>query len=116
MPKNFIQKTILSFVLAFGASSQALAQGSVIFIPQRMDFRSTMEYTCAPKRICAINNPTVNAHYAAEYLSWQTYRYRNHKNKEYCIKSAYNAGTCIRGNQKYVDRVRNYEKKYTKDK
>ena len=70
-----------------------------------------------PKIKCDnLNNPTINAHYAAEYLNWQTYRYRKHKNKEYCIKSAYNAGTCIRGNQKYVDKVRKYQKRYSKEK
>ena len=68
-----------------------------------------------PNLICNnLNNPTINAHYAASYLSWQTYRYRNHKDKEYCIKSSYNAGTCIRGNQKYVNRVRRFQKKATK--
>jgi hypothetical protein len=55
MPKNFIQKTILSFVFIFGASSQALAQGSVIFIPAKMDYMPIMYATCSPKLICAIN-------------------------------------------------------------
>lgn len=68
-----------------------------------------------PKVVCLdLNNPTVNAYYAASYLSWQTYRYRNHKDKEYCIKSAYNAGTCIRHNKRYVNRVRRFQKKAEK--
>lgn len=59
-------------------------------------------------------NPTINSYYAAKYLKYQTKRYKGHKNENFCIRSSFNAGTCISGNQKYVNSVRRYEKLYKK--
>ena len=56
MPKFIVQYLMLSFVLVIGTSSPVLAQDSIIFIPAVLKFNPTMEDSCAPKRICAINN------------------------------------------------------------
>jgi len=64
-------------------------------------------------------DPLLNGFYAAKYLKYQQDRYKGRKDAEYCIKSAYNAGSCIKSNRKYVDKVRlrlkiyrSYDKRY----
>ena len=58
MLKTYTQNLIFSFLLVVGASNQALAQDSITFIPDVMNYRPTGESTCTPKLICAINNTT----------------------------------------------------------
>lgn len=57
-----------------------------------------------------IIKPEVNLLYAGLYLNYQ---YKVYKGDVICTISAYNAGTCIKGNKKYVKKVLNKLNEYT---